>query len=89
MPPAFKGIITMYEGMKPKDADKGVRPLDMSVCSKLPRQIAPRKMSVSRLMAPEAAERLTIRRPAAAPDRSDIRSDFPKARARYGRKQPN
>src|SRR5882762_3930161 len=48
----FKGIITMYEGMKPKDA---------AMVFEIASQIAPRKMSdILGLMAPEAAERLTI-----------------------------
>jgi len=41
----FKGIITMYEGMKPKDAAKVFDRLEMSVLFEI---------------APEAAERLTI-----------------------------
>jgi flagellar motility protein MotE (MotC chaperone) len=57
----FKGIITMYEGMKPKDAAKVFDRLDMSVLFEIASQIAPRKMSdILGLMAPEAAERLTI-----------------------------
>jgi flagellar motility protein MotE (MotC chaperone) len=57
----FKGIITMYEGMKPKDAAKVFDRLEMSVLFEIASQIAPRKMSDSLgLMAPEAAERLTI-----------------------------
>jgi len=57
----FKGIITMYEGMKPKDAAKVFDRLEMSVLFEIASQIAPRKMSdILGLMAPEAAERLTI-----------------------------
>ena len=57
----FKGIITMYEGMKPKDAAKVFDRLEMSVLFEIASQIAPRKMSdILGLMMPEAAERLTI-----------------------------
>jgi len=57
----FKGIITMYEGMKPKDAAKVFDRLEMSVLIEIASQIAPRKMSdIMGLMQPEAAERLTV-----------------------------
>jgi flagellar motility protein MotE (MotC chaperone) len=76
----FKGIITMYEGMKPKDAAKVFDRLEMSVLFEIASQIAPRKMSdILGLMSPEAAERLTVemaRR--AGPDRSASASDLPK-----------
>jgi flagellar motility protein MotE (MotC chaperone) len=57
----FKGIITMYEGMKPKDAAKVFDRLEMPVLFEIASQIAPRKMSdILGQMAPEAAERLTV-----------------------------
>src|SRR5436190_17087893 len=57
----FKGIVTMYEGMKPKDAAKVFDRLEMAVLIEIASQIAPRKMSdVMGLMQPEAAERLTV-----------------------------
>ena len=57
----FKGIITMYEGMKPKDAAKIFDRLEMPVLFEIASQIAPRKMSdILGLMQPEAAERLTV-----------------------------
>ena len=57
----FKGIVTMYEGMKPKDAAKVFDRLDMTVLIEIASQIAPRKMSdILGLMLPEAAERLTV-----------------------------
>ena len=57
----FKGIITMYEGMKPKDAAKVFDRLEMSVLYEIASQIAPRKMSdILGLMQPEAAEKLTV-----------------------------
>lgn len=57
----LKNIVTMYEGMKPKDAAKVFDRLDMSVLLDIATQIAPRKMSdILGLMLPEAAERLTV-----------------------------
>jgi flagellar motility protein MotE (MotC chaperone) len=57
----FKGIVTMYEAMKPKDAAKVFDRLEMPVLIEIASQIAPRKMSdIMGLMSPEAAERLTV-----------------------------
>jgi flagellar motility protein MotE (MotC chaperone) len=57
----FKGIVTMYEGMKPKDAARVFDRLEMGVLFEIASQIAPRKMSdILGVMSPEAAERLTV-----------------------------
>jgi flagellar motility protein MotE (MotC chaperone) len=76
----FKGIITMYESMKPKDAAKVFDRLEMSVLYEIASKIAPRKMSdILGLMQPEAAERLTVelaRR--AGSDRSASAAELPK-----------
>jgi flagellar motility protein MotE (MotC chaperone) len=57
----FKGIVTMYEAMKPKDAAKVFDRLEMPVLLEIAAQIAPRKMSdIMGLMQPDAAERLTV-----------------------------
>jgi len=57
----FKGLVTMYESMKPKDAAKIFDRLEMSVLIQVASKIAPRKMSdIVGLMQPEAAERLTV-----------------------------
>jgi flagellar motility protein MotE (MotC chaperone) len=76
----FKGIITMYESMKPKDAAKVFDRLEMPVLIQIASQIAPRKMSdILGLMQTEAAERLTVelaRR--ASPDQSASAGDLPK-----------
>jgi flagellar motility protein MotE (MotC chaperone) len=76
----FKGIITMYEGMKPKDAAKVFDRLEMPVLYEIASQIAPRKMAdILGLMSPEAAERLTVemaRR--AGTDKSGFAADLPK-----------
>jgi flagellar motility protein MotE (MotC chaperone) len=80
----FKGIITMYEGMKPKDAAKIFDRLDMAVLFDIASQIAPRKMSdILGLMQPEAAERLTVelaRR--ASGDKSASAAELPKIEGR-------
>jgi flagellar motility protein MotE (MotC chaperone) len=60
-PTRLKNIVTMYEGMKPKDAAKVFDRLEMSVLLDIATLIAPRKMSdILGLMVPEAAERLTV-----------------------------
>jgi flagellar motility protein MotE (MotC chaperone) len=57
----FKGLVTTYESMKPKDAAKVFDRLEMPVLIQIASQIAPRKMSdIMGLMQPEAAERLTV-----------------------------
>jgi flagellar motility protein MotE (MotC chaperone) len=57
----FKGIVTMYENMKPKDAAKVFDRLEMSVLFEIASKIAPRKMSdILGQMSPQAAERLTV-----------------------------
>jgi flagellar motility protein MotE (MotC chaperone) len=57
----FKGIVTMYETMKPRDAAKIFERLDMRVLLDVSTQINPRRMSeILALMTPEAAEKLTV-----------------------------
>jgi flagellar motility protein MotE (MotC chaperone) len=57
----FKGLVTTYESMKPKDAAKVFDRLEMPVLIQIASQIAPRKMSdIMGLMQPDAAERLTV-----------------------------
>ena len=76
----FRGIVTMYEGMKPKDAARMFDRLEMPVLIEIASQIAPRKMSdILGLMSPEAAERLTVelaRR--AGGDKSSASAELPK-----------
>jgi flagellar motility protein MotE (MotC chaperone) len=76
----FKGIITMYEGMKPKDAAKVFDRLEMPVLFEIASHIAPRKMSdILGQMSPDVAERLTVemaRR--AGGDKSASDADLPK-----------
>jgi flagellar motility protein MotE (MotC chaperone) len=87
----FKGIITMYEGMKPKDAAKVFDRLEMSVLYEIASQIAPRKMSdILGLMQPESAERLTVelaRR--AGTDKSASAAELPKIEGKMMPQKPN
>jgi len=86
----FKSIITMYEGMKPKDAAKVFDRLEMSVLYDIASQIAPRKMSdILGLMQPEAAERLTVelaRR--AGIDKSTSTAELPKIEGKILQQKP-
>lgn len=81
----FKSIVTMYEGMKPKDAAKIFDRLEMPVLFEIASQIAPRKMSdILGLMQPEAAERLTVElaRRAAGGERAASAAELPKIEGR-------
>jgi flagellar motility protein MotE (MotC chaperone) len=56
----FKGLVTMYENMKAKDAAKIFDRLDMKILLEVATQINPRRMSdILAQMSPEVAERLT------------------------------
>ena len=87
----FKGIVTMYEAMKPKDAARVFDRLEMSVLIEIASQIAPRKMSdILGLMQSDAAERLTVelaRR--AAGDKSATAADLPKIEGKMLSQKPN
>jgi len=77
----FKGIVTMYESMKPKDAAKVFDRLEMPVLIQIASQIAPRKMSdILGLMQPENAERLTVElaRRASGDTRTTVSGELPK-----------
>jgi len=57
----FKGIISMYENMKPKDAARIFDRLDMKILVSVSTYMNPRNMSdILAQMTPEAAERLTV-----------------------------
>jgi flagellar motility protein MotE (MotC chaperone) len=87
----FKGIITMYENMKPKDAAKVFDRLEMPVLFEIASQIAPRKMSdILGLMSTEAAERLTTEMARRAnPDKSASAADLPKIEGKMLQQKPN
>lgn len=78
----MKGLVTMYEGMKPKDAARVFDRLEMGVLIEIASAIAPRKMSdILGLMSPEAAERLTVemaRRANGGGDQAASAGDLPK-----------
>jgi flagellar motility protein MotE (MotC chaperone) len=57
----LKGIVTMYENMKAKEAARVFDRLDIKILVELSSQMNPRKMSeILAQMSPEAAERLTV-----------------------------
>jgi flagellar motility protein MotE (MotC chaperone) len=86
----FKGLVTMYESMKPKDAAKVFDRLEMSVLLEIASQIAPRKMSdILGLMSAEAAERLTVELAhRAGSDRSASATDLPKIEGKLLSQKP-
>jgi flagellar motility protein MotE (MotC chaperone) len=58
---ALKGLVSMYESMKPKDAAKIFNRLDMPVLIAVVSQIKPRIMAdIMGQMQPEVAQRLTV-----------------------------
>lgn len=77
----FKGLVTMYESMKPKDAAKVFDRLEMPVLIEIASKIAPRKLSdIVGLMQAESAERLTVElaRRASGNDRTEASAELPK-----------
>ncbi len=57
----LKGLVTMYENMKARDAAKIFNGLDTNVLIEVAAQINPRQMAdILAQMAPEAAEKLTV-----------------------------
>jgi flagellar motility protein MotE (MotC chaperone) len=57
----LKGLVTMYENMKPRDAAKVFDRLDIRILLEVATQINPRRMSdILAQMSPDAAERLTV-----------------------------
>ncbi|MBN8958522.1 MAG: flagellar protein FlbB [Rhizobiales bacterium] len=80
----LKGLVTMYENMKPKDAAKIFDRLDMRVLIDVATQINPRRMSdILAAMSTEAAERLTVELATRASDgRSPSAADLPKIEGR-------
>jgi flagellar motility protein MotE (MotC chaperone) len=57
----FKGLVTMYENMKPRDAAKIFDRLDMGVLLEVASKIEPRKMAdILAQMSADSAQRLTV-----------------------------
>jgi flagellar motility protein MotE (MotC chaperone) len=81
----FKGLVSMYENMKPKDAAKIFDRLDLTILVQVTSLINPRKMSdILGLMSAEAAERLTVElaNRATAGDKTPNTADLPKIQGR-------
>jgi flagellar motility protein MotE (MotC chaperone) len=82
----FKGVVTMYETMKPKEAAKIFDRLDIRVLLDVASQIKPQIMAaILAQMSPEAAERLTMElavKPGS--DRNVNPSNLPKIDGRPG-----
>jgi flagellar motility protein MotE (MotC chaperone) len=76
----LKGVVTMYENMKPKDAAKIFDRLDLRILIDVATQINPRRMSdILAAMSTEAAERLTVELATRTPDgHSANAADLPK-----------
>jgi flagellar motility protein MotE (MotC chaperone) len=78
----LKGVVTMYENMRPKDAARIFDRMEMRTLFEIVNQMNPRKVSeVMALMKPENAERLTgelARRRAAGPDKNVPATDLPR-----------
>jgi flagellar motility protein MotE (MotC chaperone) len=77
----FKGLVSMYENMKAKDAAKIFDRLDLRILVELAAQINPRRMSdILAQMSPEVAERLTsdIATRAGAVEKPPPSADLPK-----------
>jgi Uncharacterized conserved protein len=83
----FKGLVAMYENMKPKDAAKIFDRLDLGILVQVTSLINPRKMSdILGQMSTEAAERLTVElaNRAASGDKPGSAADLPKIQGRSG-----
>ena len=76
----FKGIVTMYEAMKAKDAAKIFDRLEMKILIEVASQINPRRMSdILAQMSPENAERLTVEMASrAGSEKGQLGADLPK-----------
>ena len=82
----LKGVVTMYENMKAKDAAKIFDRLDIRLATEVANQIAPRRMSdILALMSPESAERLTVELANRnTTDKAQPAADLPKIEGRPG-----
>jgi flagellar motility protein MotE (MotC chaperone) len=82
----IKGLVTMYENMKAKDAARIFDRLDMRILIEVTTQINPRRMSdILAQMSSEAAERLTVELATRSQsDRGPLTSDLPKIEGRPG-----
>ena len=83
----LKGIVTMYENMKAKEAARIFDRLDIKILLEVASQITPRRMSdILAQMTPEAAERLTVELATRSnqSEKAPALSDLPKIEGRPG-----
>lgn len=83
----FKGLVSMYENMKPKEAAKIFERLDLGILVQVTSMINPRKMSdILAQMSADSAERLTVELAARAlsTDKSPNTADLPKIQGKPG-----
>ena len=82
----LKGLVTMYENMKAKEAAKIFERLDIRLATEVANQIAPRRMSdILAQMSPESAERLTVELANKnATDKAQPGPDLPKIEGKSG-----
>lgn len=83
----FKGLVSMYENMKAKDAAKIFDRLDLNVLVQVTSHINPRRMSdILGQMSPEAAERLTVELAGRArgTERTPAAAELPKIQGKPG-----
>lgn len=77
-----KGLVIMYENMKPRDAAKIFDRLEMSVLFEISSQIKPAKMAdILAQMQPEAAEKLTVELARRGADKGAV-AELPKIEGR-------
>jgi flagellar motility protein MotE (MotC chaperone) len=78
--PKMKNLVTMYEGMKPKEAARIFEKLDIAVLVGIAKAMKPVKLSeVLAVMSPDAAQRLTVELArGVSPDRAVPPSDLPR-----------
>jgi flagellar motility protein MotE (MotC chaperone) len=78
----FKGLVTMYENMKPRDAAKIFNGLDIGVLIEMASKIKPQQMAdIMAQMSPDIAQRLTVELATKAQDgkqASNNPNDLPK-----------
>jgi|SRR5580698_5498372 flagellar motility protein MotE (MotC chaperone) len=79
----FKGLVTMYENMKARDAAKIFDRLEMSVLLEVASQIKPRQMAeILAQMSPDMAERLTVELASRAKAAAKPGGELPKIQGR-------
>ena len=85
----FKGLVSMYESMKPKDAAKIFDRLEMSVLFAVASQMKPQKLSeVLAAMQTDNAQRLTVELARPPGDRVQTNADLPKIEGRPAAQSP-